>query len=268
MVYKAGWCLLLFLYSLRLSALCTVGAIEVSPQFSTISPNGLIIIEGYGVYQELLDTYPFSSSIYLASSNHSVDLKVFDICLGQFELIQIILEPAELLKRGNYYTLKVDDVNKQQIFNNIRKYNRESSNYEAPRWLVTNEIDISPPRWKSLPKLIQKKTMWLGCGPVVFTRYRLNATDESQFLIETELENLKNNTVNQYFLSLDDYGTLIVGHGMCSGAFKYSVNQKYRVRFRLMDICGNSDGRWTRWIQFMSPFEQYPLPGIKSDSLL
>ncbi len=44
---------------------------------------------------------------------------------------------------------------------------------------------------------------------------------------------------------------------MCSGAFNYKEKGKYKVRFSLMDICGNENNTWTTWVEFDSPFEEY-----------
>ena len=47
-------------------------------------------------------------------------------------------------------------------------------------------------------------------------------------------------------------GKIKIGHGMCSGAFKLELNEKYEVRFKAMDSSGNiSDSNVN--INFTSP---------------
>ena len=42
---------------------------------------------------------------------------------------------------------------------------------------------------------------------------------------------------------------------MCSGAFKFEAKQHYKIRFRLIDISGNSNNKMTEWINFDSPYK-------------
>ncbi|MEM1357206.1 MAG: hypothetical protein AAGF89_03365, partial [Bacteroidota bacterium] len=78
-----------------------------------------------------------------------------------------------------------------------------------------------------------------------------------QLLVKTELASLESGKANIYFLKLDQSGKVNVGHGMCSGAFTYKRSGKYKVRFSLMDICGNESEKWTEWVVFNTPFEQF-----------
>ena len=56
-----------------------------------------------------------------------------------------------------------------------------------------------------------------------------------------------------YFLPLSESNKLNVGHGMCSGAFKYEREKSYKIRFSPIDINGNDSDTWTEWIAFESP---------------
>jgi hypothetical protein len=194
--------------------------------------------------------------VYLESEGHKVKLNVKSTYKGLFELTQAILEPDEKLIAGRTYQLKIDKLDEFES-SLVSRWNSELGKDEPITWKVDGGTDTETPELLNIPELVDKRTIHYGCGPAIYADFKIQAKDESELLVKTELVDLESGESTTYFLNFDDTDTLSVGHGMCSGAFDYKENGKYKVRFSLMDICGNENEKWTAWIEFDSPFEGY-----------
>ena len=95
-----------------------------------------------------------------------------------------------------------------------------------------------------------------GCGPAIYTDFKLKTKDESEVFVKTELVDTTTGKSNIYYLRLIKSESLKVGHSMCEGAFHFRREHTYKIRFSLTDISGNSDGTWTNWIEFESPYKR------------
>lgn len=246
--------LLSLLITGKVLAECSSGGIKVFPSTKEIKQSSRIILEGYASSQKVIELLNKDYPVYLESGNHQIKLKVLSINKGMYSLTQAILEPREKLLPGKTYFLKVDKLDDyQQGF--LKKWDSEKKSYEPVSWIVGDKIDTSAPKLLATPRLVDKKTLPYGCGPAVYANFKLEAEDESDILVKTELVNITTGQKNIYYLNLHISGTLNVGHGMCSGAFSFRPQNFYKIRFNLTDNCGNSDNLWTDWIEFESPYE-------------
>lgn len=237
-------------------AKCASSGIWAFPQNGVIKQNSWIMIEGYATSQKIINSLNQDYPIYLESKGHKVKLNVTSIFKGQFQLTQAILTPDEKLISSRTYTLKIDNLDKHEK-TLLTKWNSDTNEKEPITWEVEGATDTEAPVLSNQSGLVNKRTVHYGCGPAIYADFKIQTRDESDVLVKTELVDLESGESTTYFLSINDSDTLSVGHGMCSGAFDYKENRKYKVRFSLMDICGNENNKWTDWIEFESPFEGY-----------
>jgi len=255
MKYLITIILSLILYGQAL-AKCSSSGIWAYPSKSEINQNSMIILDGYARSQRIIDSLNIGHPIYLEANGHLVKLQVLEINKGMFSLTQAILQPEEILIGGKSYKLKIENLTEweQKL---LSRWNSETGKYEPISWTVKSGIDNEIPKWQSRPKLVDKTTVWYGCGPAIYAVFDSKIEDDSQTLIKTQLVDISTNETYTYYLTLNKYGKLNVGHGMCSGAFDFKPNNKYKIRFSLTDLSGNSNAEWTEWIKFDSPFEGY-----------
>ncbi|WP_421754091.1 hypothetical protein [Croceimicrobium sp.] len=246
--------LLSFITTGQLFAECAIDGLWALPQKGTIKQNSLIVLTGYFRSQKIVTSLNENYPIYLESEGHRVKLNVKKRYKGLFELTQAILEPEEELIAGRTYQLKIDKLDEFET-SRLRRWNSELGKYEPITWKVDGGIDTESPELLNVPELVDKRTIHYGCGPAIYADFKIQTKDESELLVKTELVDLKSGESTTYFLNFEGTDTLSVGRGMCSGAFSYKENRKYKVRFSLMDICGNENEKWTAWIQFDSPYE-------------
>lgn len=242
-----------FFYSISLFAKCGNSGIRVFPKSEEISTNSQFMIEGFAMSQQIIRNLNKENSIYLESNSHIVKLKVVEIREGEFRLTQAILKLDENLKQGEEYALKIDGLKNKVSMYKYNQYGKKVS------WRVNDSIDKKKPFWKSYPKLIEKTYERFGCGPAIYATFGLEIEDKSETLVKTEVMDLETNKTTIYYLQSKE-GKLDVGHGMCSGAFGYKNNGKYKVRFNLLDASGNSLEKWTGWINFSEFSKKMEMP--------
>jgi hypothetical protein len=235
---------------------CSGDGLWVFPRTETIKQNSHIVLTGYFRSQKIITSLNKKYPIYLESEGHRVKLNIKNTYKGMFELTQAILEPDEKLIAGRTYQLKIDKLDEFES-SLVSRWNSELGKNEPITWKVDGGTDTEIPKLLNQPELVDKRTIHYGCGPAIYADFKIQTKDESEVLVKTELVDLESGESTIYFLSFADTDTLSVGHGMCSGAFDYKANDKYKVRFSLMDICGNENNEWTAWIEFDSPFEGY-----------
>lgn len=233
-------------------ARCTGEGLWTFPQKGTIKQNSLIVLTGYARSQKIVTSLNQKHPIYLESEGHKVKLNVKSTFKGYFQLTQAILEPSEKLIAGRTYQLRIEKLDEFEK-PLVSRWNSELGKDEPITWKVEGGTDTEIPELVNEPELLDKRTILLGCGSATYADFKIQTKDESQVLVKTELFDLETDESTTYFLSFDETDTLSVGHGMCSGAFDFKQNGKYKVRFALMDICGNENDKWTAWIEFDSP---------------
>lgn len=236
----------------NLHAKCGSSGLYAFPKGGTISQNTCIVLEGYFRSESIIDSLNHSYPIYLLSDKHKVKLNVKTINKGDFGLTQAILVPDEKLTIGETYVLTIDNLDEDSK-ELLYKWNTKDRAKEPIAWEVIKGNDLSKPKLRSAPKLIDSKTTHYGCGPSVFVEFKLSIDDESEVLIKTELIDISSGKSTIYILPMSESNKLNVGHGMCSGAFKYEREKSYKIRFSPIDISGNDSDTWTDWIAFESP---------------
>jgi hypothetical protein len=252
--------LLFIIFSLSISsevlADCSSSGIWAYPSTNELNQNSIIVVEGYAISQRVIDSLNVGYHIYLESGKQKIELEVIETCKGMFSVTQALLRPKSVPTKGNTYNLKISNLDDWEE-RSLTKWNSEKKEYEPIAWKVSSKVDNENPKWITEPKLVDKTTIWYGCGPAVYAVFDLKISDSSHSLIKTELYNINTKESNTYYLTLNDDGKLNVGHGMCSGAFDFQERQQYKIRFSLTDVSGNSNNKLTDWINFDSPYEGY-----------
>jgi hypothetical protein len=67
--------------------------------------------------------------------------------------------------------------------------------------------------------------------------------DSSEVAIQTTVKNIKSGVETTYYI-MPQNNQILVGHGMCSGAFTFDESNDYEVEFSFMDSSGNI----TSWV--------------------
>lgn len=247
--------LLLFLFSFLsfndMQAQCAQDYISLFPKGENIQQNGLIVIEGNGMAQKVINELTFLHPIYLQSGSHKVDLKLQEICIGQKNETQILLHPESELVLGGKYELKVDGLEGEEK----RFFQREDEqgNSFFISWTVASEAYNELPVWKSLPKFKGlKHDKQEECENTVYAIFGVEIEAPYEVLVKTEVLDLTTNTSSVYHLQANGIG-LWVGCEYRGGAFDLLENHNYKVRFDVLDRAGNVKGDWTDWVTFQVP---------------
>lgn len=230
---------------------CAGSGIYAFPWTKTIKQNSLILLTGYANSEEIITSLNKEYPVYLESKGHKVKLNVKSTHKGMFQLTQAVLEPNEKLIVGRTYLLVIDEVKSTTL----TRWNPELGKNTPIAWKVESGMDNTIPNFVEQPEFSNTRIEFFGCGPEVYAVFKIKTEDESEILVKTELVDIESGASNIYFLTFNETDLLNVGHGMCSGAFDYKKEGQYKVRFKLMDICGNENKEWSDWIAFDSPFE-------------
>lgn len=92
-----------------------------------------------------------------------------------------------------------------------------------------------------------------GCGPEYFSHFGISCSDASDLLIYTELRDVKTKFYFRYYLPMLEAQKIMIGHGMCGGAFRFEDNIQYEARFKIYDFCGNTTDEFSKWIPLGNP---------------
>ncbi len=247
--------LLLTIITSNLFAACETNGIWVFPRNGEIKQNSWFMIEGYAESQEIISNLNSKYTIYLESGKHKVKLIIVSKHIGMFDVTQVILKPEELLKKGETYFLKINNLNEEQQ-QNFGKW--VQGKIEAFSWKVKKGTDKQKPAWEQEPNFIKSEIEWFGCGPGMYAVFECAISDKSETLVKTELTDLNTKETNSYYL-ITEGNILKVGHGMCSGAFTFKENHKYKVQFSLLDASGNELTEYTKVIEFDSPYKVFKI---------
>lgn len=234
---------------------CAGAAFWVFPENGPLKQNSLIILTGYGWSQTVLDSLNERYPVYLESEGHKVKLNLRSRHRGMFRLTQAVLEPDEKLIADHVYQLVIENLDDYRS-SLLTKWDPEQKKKKPFTWTVKGGTDIKPPTFIGQPEYLRSRVTYYGCGPAVYADFSIGSEDDSAVLLKTEIQNLESNRSVTYYLNYLRSDTVQLGHGMCSGPFKYEHHTMYRVRFSLMDICGNESSSWTDWVEFRSPFDE------------
>ena len=240
------------LWTATVYAECAGTALWVFPSSQTIKQNTIFILDGYAESQNVILGLNKKHDIYLKSGNKKVKLIVTGIYTGQFYLTQALLKPETELVAGVEYTMFIDSLPEYDRFT---RYNDKTKLYEPIKYKVVAGIDNDKPLLTSVPKEIDKSYIRFGCGPAMSVDFDFPVTDSSEVTIKTTVKNIKSRIETTYFI-MPRNNQIIVGHGMCSGAFTFDESNDYEVEFSFMDSSGNQTSWVGDRIKFTKPTDK------------
>ncbi|MBI3237825.1 MAG: hypothetical protein HYZ43_03110 [Flavobacteriia bacterium] len=227
-------------------ASCSSNHISVFPEGKIIRQKTIIMIEGYAQSQKIINQLGTTYPVYLKSGHTKVKLIVKETLTGQFQLTQAILEPESGLKIGVKYELVIDSLPK---FEYLARWNPTNKKREPIIYEVIEGNDSEQPKFQSVPKETSKSLIHYGCGPEKHVNFSCFVSDSSEYLVKATVKNMTTSVSTSYYVRHTD-STVSVGHGMCSGAFRFNEDANYQVVFSLLDMAGNT----TEWVGDPIPF--------------
>lgn len=230
---------------------CSSNGLSIFPYNQNIKKNSIFILDGYAQSQEVILSLNTKYPIYLKSKKKKVLLAVKEICIGQMSVTQAVLYPVEELEVGETYTVCIDSLAELPL----TRYNSKTSKYDPVTYTILDESDFISPIFVFYPKETEKAYTPFGCGPAIYVIFDYFVTDSSEVKVKTTVKNLTTETETTYYISANQ-GKIQIGHGMCSGPFKFEEGEKYEVEFALMDASGNMLNWERERIPFVSPTEK------------
>ena len=91
-----------------------------------------------------------------------------------------------------------------------------------------------------------------GCGPAAYAIFEVLNKPDSEVWFNTEVVDMETNLSTHFYIRAYE-SELKVGHGMCSGGFKFKKGGTYKVRFTTVNSNQMTLTR-TDWIVFDSPY--------------
>ncbi|MEN0045980.1 MAG: hypothetical protein AAF806_02865 [Bacteroidota bacterium] len=239
---------LLFFFTVQgLATRCADYGISVYPDGGHLTPESMILVEGKIISQRVIDSLNITYPIYLVSKSEQVELEIVEKCKGQSGFRQALLKPVRKLKIGKKYELKIENLKEFETYDIYKKRDAKILGKTWPSWQIDSYLDRKVPYWEHKPEFIYNESTRYGCGDSDYLIFNMRFSDEYPVLIKTEVMNLDTQKSQIYYLSMEKYGQIKVGHGMCGGAFFFEKETKYQVRFRLMDLTGNLNKERTEW---------------------
>ncbi|MFI5148091.1 MAG: hypothetical protein ACHQRM_00040 [Bacteroidia bacterium] len=243
--------LLLCLLNINGFSKCAYDGISFWPKGKTIRANSILVITGYGGSQHIIDSLNTKYSIYLKTGNKKIKLSVRETLKSEFHLTQAVLVPEEKLIPGLDYKVCIDRLTEHNL---LEQWDAGSNTRKPFSWIAVADKTADAPAWISQPSVLKNTFCMFGCGPEVFVHLGFSVRDTSDFLIKTTVTNETTKKSTTYYLSPEKSKTeVLLGHGMCSGAFNLELNGAYEASFSLMDITGRSTAQATPNIQFKAP---------------
>lgn len=229
---------------------CSGTGLYFFPIESEISLNSKFIIEGYAFSQKTINNLKHKN-VYLEDYNkNKIELEIIEILKGEMEITQAILKPKHQLLPNTTYFLKISELNEIDE-NNLYKWNSITNKREPIFWKTKDVVYNNLLNENLELEYYKDEATLYGCGPAVYSVFKIKNADKDEIWYKTEVVNIKTNRKTTYILVSKDE-KLNVGHGMCAGAFTFSDHGKYKVRFLPM----NKDGKInkpTRWITIKNP---------------
>lgn len=245
--------LLALIYSTHTFAECGMSGLSIYPKTKEISQSSLFLIEGYLMDQELVRSFMAEGKAFLETvDGERVELILEEILEGQMALTQALFRPNQELKLNETYFLKFSNVEDLERYHELTQYNPDKGERERVAWTVTKS------KMKRIPKkmnlFFENTTVeYYGCGPAAYAFFDPENSGDEEIWFRTELHDKSNNSSRTYILT-EWLGKIAVGHGMCSGGFRFNNEGEYKVRFTAMNIDGKK-ASVTPWNTFESPYK-------------
>lgn len=230
---------------------CASNGFSFYPEGKELNLDAYIIIEAYGTSQEIIADFNIKYHPRLKTKDHCVNLEIIEIIKGQFNLTQIVMHGEQLLREGATYVLQIDSM--PSYLGYFSKYNVYTKGYEGPVWKAVKYKDTVSFINKK-PKFLSSDQEFFGCGPSMHALFEIDFSGRKDATIKAQLRPVDDElNVREFYLRLDSTHTVQVGHGMCSGGFKFIPKQKYQVRFCTFGFAQKPKDEWTDWVSFKTP---------------
>jgi len=230
---------------------CAMSGMEFFPKKRNISLNSLFIIQGYSMSEETVESFRERAVYLVSESGELVLLTLQEILKGQMSLTQAIFKPVSELKPNTKYFLHYSNETNREVLE-IQQWNPESKQREKVYW-QTSEVKSMDSISPSLKIDYEKsEVIHYGCGPSSNAIFTVSNSNQLEIWYKTEVIEIATNKKTTFYLT-EWENKLNVGHGMCSGAFVFKDQGKYKVRFTPTNIDGESI-QTTEWKIFDSPY--------------
>lgn len=219
-----------------ISLLAECGEYQIAyPQKEKIFRNSKFIIEiHFGLYEDY-EKLGDENKIYLRSQTHQVELIQEKQFTGP-SFVQLIFKPKIPLNPNENYS----------IFS-------PSINLEKKSWKTKSNFDIEKPIVTKALTYYESELEYLGCGTHAKSNFSCLINDESDVFVQVEIKEKKGQVTQTLLVNLDTE-ILKLGKGMCSGHFEFDEKGIYQTRFKVYDICGNTDEIWSIWQDCPNPY--------------
>ena len=230
---------------------CSSSGMQFFPKQKEISLNSLFIIQGYSNSYKTIASFKNRMVFLESESGEIIELILQEILNGRMYLTQALFKPIKELNPSTKYFLKYSNQTEKES-NEMKQWNSEKNEREIIYWKTSNKRKIE--LLNSNLEIIFQDTSVIhyGCGPSACAIFSVINKSKTEIWYKTEVVDISTSEKTTFYIS-DWDGTLFVGHGMCSGAFTFKKNGKYKVRFTPINIEGKSI-KTTNWKIFESPY--------------
>lgn len=194
---------------------------------STVPSNARFVVQAFDEAQPVLASIVTRHPRLVTQDGASFPLKVLEINVGEFRLTQAVLQAKGALTEGTRYTLRFDQPEGPERF----ALSRDAS----PSWTV-GPADVEPPVWVTSPGAQAGRYVQYGCGPVIEARVAVALADGDPVQFRARVSRPDGGV--REFLLTPDRGDVVIGHGMCSGAFRVSTGE-WTLTLSAVDLAGN-----------------------------
>lgn len=151
---------------------------------------------------------------------------------------QIVLAPERDLQPNTVYTL-VECSSSGGFFLPCRVFTPRGSPFQ---WTTGGAPDHEPPGWEAAPAFLGHESMMFGCGPASWIKFSAEIMDDAGPVF-VQINVTPEASPVQRALVPPKQQELRLGHGMCSGPFRFETGKRYRVELAaLVDAAGNASG--------------------------
>lgn len=229
---------------------CAGSGIYFWPADYSLTPNSFIVVTGYASSEELVLGLGTKYEVFLENKSEKIKLVPVQTEVGGFHLSQIALKPEKELALGSSYQYVVYGADDNSFLDQV--YNYTKGKREPVFFNVSKKPETIPPAWIKKPEFVKSEYIPFGCGPGKWIKYHFQIEETSNFLFRINLTHVINKSSVTFSITAEE-GFLLIGHGMCSGAFEFIDGDNYEFTVDLIDECGNV----TLWtddpVQFTAP---------------
>ncbi|MBK9193014.1 MAG: hypothetical protein IPM77_16785 [Crocinitomicaceae bacterium] len=242
--------ILFVVFTIHAYADCAGSGVYFWPADYSLTPNSFIVVTGYAASEDLVLGLGTKYEVYLENKTEKIKLVPLHTEVGTFRLSQIALKPERELTFGSSYTYVVYGEEENTFLDEV--YNYSSGKREPVVFHVSKKSETAAPAWIKKPEFFKSEYVSFGCGPGKWLKYTIQIQEENDFLFQVNLTHIKTSKTVTFSVSAEK-GMLMLGHGMCSGAFEFVDGDDYEFTADLIDECGNI----TKWkevpIKFTAP---------------